>query len=128
MTKQKAIVDADLAEANETIAETEAALAKLQGEKKKLEASGSDLADNLSTAEENIAKLTKDKQGLDLKVKGLTSDLEARDGSIASLQNEKKRLEQTTLLLLMTCKLWKTRPTTLERPRPSLNKLSKSLK
>merc|ERR1712036_216036 len=40
----------------------------LKNAEAELEASGSDLADNLSTAEDNIAKLDKDKQGLDLKV------------------------------------------------------------
>merc|ERR1719434_596869 len=100
MTKVKAQLDADLADAAKDYEELEAKHNKLKADHKKLEGDGANLADELATAGENIAKLEKDKQGLDLKVKGLTSDLEARDGSIASLQNEKKRLEQTNAATL----------------------------
>merc|ERR1712142_500800 len=45
MTKAKANLESDLADANESIAELEGANSSLKADKKKLEASGSDLAD-----------------------------------------------------------------------------------
>merc|ERR1712136_712803 len=74
-----------------------------------------------ATAGENIAKLEKDKQGLTLKSKDLPPISKPEMDPLPPSKTKRSVLNKPMPPLWMTCKQWKTKLTTLERPRPSLN-------